>query len=80
MPGREPGAYLEERLSVPFGQLVEDHPARRVGQRLEQILLHAATIGKSPLAYQAGRAGPGSPVPLPLSDPPPKVGRAPAHP
>ncbi len=57
--GDEPGAYLEEGLAVPFHQFVKDAPTGGVGQRLEDILCHRSTIGKSSLAYQAGRTGGG---------------------
>src|SRR5690349_11470084 len=39
------GADLEERLVVPLGQLVQDQPAGRVRDRLEDVT-HRASIGK----------------------------------
>jgi len=36
MPHGQPGADLEQRLTVPLGQLVQDDPPGRVGQRPEQ--------------------------------------------
>jgi hypothetical protein len=37
VPGRQPRADLEQRLSVPFRELVEDRPARWVRQGFEGI-------------------------------------------
>jgi hypothetical protein len=41
----EPGADLEQRLTVAIGELVEDRAPSGIRQRLEDVS-HAATIGK----------------------------------
>ena len=52
MPNGEPGAELEERLSIPSAQLIEDDPSCVVDQRLEEVLHLEPTIGKYTLACQ----------------------------
>src|SRR5689334_8689252 len=55
--GGEAGAQLEQRLAVSVAELVEDHPAGGIGQRLEHVSHTAETIGKQLLAYQPARWG-----------------------
>jgi T4-like virus tail tube protein gp19 len=55
----QPDAELEQRLSVPLLQFVEDCPPGRVGEGLEHVA-HAAMIGKSLLACQDAGEAPSS--------------------
>src|SRR5262249_43536922 len=48
---RQPGAYLEQRLSVALMQFVQDGPTRRCGECFKDIG-HGTMIGKSLLACQ----------------------------
>jgi hypothetical protein len=49
---RQSGTQLEQRLTVPLGQLIENGPSRWVGQRLEHITQTDGIIGKWLLACQ----------------------------
>src|SRR5262245_13231599 len=51
----QPGAQLEQRLSVAFMQFVENGPTRRRRKRFEDIG-HEGIIGKSRLACQVAPA------------------------
>jgi hypothetical protein len=55
MPHRQSGAQLEQRLTVPVMQFVENRPSRRGGERVEH-LVHCFMIGKSLLACQSTAA------------------------
>ena len=45
VPGDQPGAQLEQRLAVPFLELVEDRAPGRVREGLEHVA-HGLNIGK----------------------------------
>jgi hypothetical protein len=47
--GCQPDAQLEQHLTVPLPQLVEDHASSRVGEGPEHVA-HDQTIGKHLLA------------------------------
>jgi len=55
--GRQARADFKKRLSIPFGQLIEDRSPGRVCQGLENIAQPGSIIGKSILACQAIGAG-----------------------
>jgi len=55
MVGRQSGADLEERLTVPVGKLVEDRPARWIGQCFEHISRQASALNASPTDATIGK-------------------------
>src|ERR1044071_7967696 len=80
VPGRQPAADLEQGLPGPVGQLVEDRPARGIGEGLEDVshagdhrqvsaCLSSAATGKEAGASVAPANGRGTARELPLNAP-----------